>query len=66
MKASILTFRSIQELEHMKVCLANLNLSYRLQTTLTGIHDIEVYHQTAEEITELKKQYHDNLQHKIF
>lgn len=66
MKSKILSFKSRKQLEHTKVCLANLNLSYRLQTTLTGIEDIEVYYDSQQDLTDLENEYIKSLQNKLF
>lgn len=66
MKSKIISFKSQKQLDQTKLCLDNLNLSYRLQTTLTGVYDIEVYYDSQQDLTELENEYIKSLQHKIF
>lgn len=66
MKSKILSFKSQKHFEHTKVCLDNLNMSYRLQTTITGIYDIEVYYNNNNDLIKIEDEYIRTLQHKIF
>lgn len=66
MKSTILRFKTQKEHNHMLTCLHETDLTYRLQTSLTGINDIEVYHNSKTDITKLNKLYNSKLQISIF
>jgi len=66
MKNTIITSKTQKEHDHMITCIEEQNLPYRLQMTLTGVNDIEVYHSLESEITDLKNLYNQKLQTSIF